>query len=473
MSICETNFKDMTNEIFYQIVMRELEKIQEEVSKTFVEQSGKIADVEVFVKEKLCDSIRTLLDSMNVSGELSDIITNVVLVDILDRIEQRNVFYNNINTSKLYDDVSQTYYYHTTIPRYDENGVIIPLKMGIANDDKTCSSLEGTLKHAWRKNATICTNCGIYNVETSRPVASIIYEGKILYKDIPTVTPEKYQYFAITKDNKYKVYPIGTTPESMVNDNVYYACAIFNSLIIDGEPVTQTDLRKEPRQSIGFTSDGSINIISCDGRNFESAGMSYDDLARIHALNGSINAYILDGGGSTSTVLRGVKQNENVDNFTTDRSVGTFLYVSKETDKSVENNIGNDLGRVKHFLLGQIRAKTDFPSGYINLRGQEGFYFPGVIFYVDGEETRRSRLTLSYSPTNPRDTYLYISLKANETEKTNLFRIYDSGVWSQTYHGPSSSRPNGVVGLCYFDETLKKPIWYNGSAWVDSTGTTV
>lgn len=473
MNICERKCKDLSNEALYKMVSEELEKIKCEVSKTFVHQAGKIANVEVFVKENLIDSIKTLLDSMNVSGELSDIISNVLLIDIIEKIEQRNVYYNNINTNKIYDDTSKTYYYLTTIPRCDENGEIIPLKMGIANDDTTFSALEGTLKHAWRKNATVCVNCGIFDVTAKTPVGSVIYEGEIIYRNIPTVTPEKYQYFAITKDNKYKVYPIGTTPEAMLNDNVYYACCIFASLIVNGSPVPQTDIRLEPRQSIGFTSDGSINIISCDGRNFESEGMSYSDLARLHALNGSINAYILDGGGSTSTVLRGVKQNENVDNFTTDRSVGTFLYVAKETDITPENNTNNDLGRVKQFLIGQIRSNVDFSRGYIRLRGPENFYAPGIEFYVNDEDTRASKWGLSYDKTNPRNTYLYLGLKApgDTTEKTNLFRIFPQGVWFETYHGNSSQRPvNPPVGMCYFDTALGKPIWFDGGLWVDATG---
>jgi hypothetical protein len=313
----------------------------------------------------------------------------------------------------------------------------------------------------------------VWNVDTIKPIASVIYEGKILYRDIPTVTPEKYQYLAITKAHTYKVYPIGTTPEAMLSDGVYYACPIFTSLILDGIPVTQTDERVEPRQSIGFTANNDIIIISCDGRSFESNGMSYTDLARLHALNGSVNAYILDGGGSTSTVLRGVKQNENVDYFTTDRSVGTFLYVAKDTNVSVENNTNNDLGRLKQFLIGQIRSKVNFFQGYIRLMGQENYYAPGIEMYVNGEETRRSKLGLTYDPVNIRNTYLYWGLKAGDSEKNNMFRIYDSGVWVQTYHGASSSRPNGIVGLCYFDESIGKPIWYDGSKWVDSTGTAV
>jgi len=466
--------RDNTSEEYkYNVLKSKVEKLLTDTTARLLKQDGKIAELCVYIKDNLSTSIKQLFEGMKSTGELSDIITNIVLYDIVDSIEKTNVFYNGINTSKILDNTSKTYYYLTKIPRCDENGTVIPLKMGIANDDLTCTTLESTLKHAWRKNATLCINAGVFNVDTDKPIASIIYNGDILYRDIPTVTPEKYQYFAITKDNQYKVYHIGTTPESMLKDGVKFACPIFASLIIDGTPVEQTDLRTEPRQSIGFTEDGSIIIISCDGRNHESLGMSYDDLARIHALNGSINAYILDGGGSTSTVLRGVKQNENIDWFTTDRSVGTFLYVAKETNVTQENNTANDLGRVKQFLIGQIRTKVDFNNGYIRLRGPENYFAPGIEMYVNGELSRRSKLGLTFDPDNIRNSYLYWGLKAGETEKNNLFRIYDSGVWVQTYHGTSTTRPNGIVGLCYFDESIGKPIWFNGTNWVDATGTIV
>lgn len=468
--MCNDNMID--KEILLQL-KREVEKLLRDTKATLLLQNGRIDKLYNYVKTNLDVSLRRLLDSMKLNGEISEIVTDTILFDIIDRIEKTNVFYDNIGTSKIFDNASNTYYYLTIIPRYDNKGSPIPLKMGIANDDLTCTTLESTLKHAWRKNATLCINCGVFNVDTDKPIASIIYEGKILYRDIPTTTPEKYQYFAITKDRNYKVYPIGTTPEAMVYDEVYYACPIFQSLILEGVPVEQTDLRVEPRQSIGITATGDIIIISCDGRSSESLGMSYDDLARLHALNGSINAYILDGGGSTSTVLRGVKQNENIDYFTTDRAVGTFLYVAKDTNVSIENNIANDLGRVKQFLIGQIRSKVDFTNGYIRLKGGENYYAPGIEMYVNAETSRRSKLGLTFDPVNIRNTYLYWGLKAGDTEKNNLFRIYDSGVWVQTYHGTSTTRPNGVVGLCYFDETIKKPIWFDGSKWVDSSGTAV
>jgi hypothetical protein len=43
--------------------------------------------------------------------------------------------------------------------------------------------------------------------------------------------------------------------------------------------------------------------------------------------------------------------------------------------------------------------------------------------------------------------------------------------------GVTGSRPSisgsGFIGVTYYDTSLNKPIWYNGTNWVDSTGTTV
>ena len=38
----------------------------------------------------------------------------------------------------------------------------------------------------------------------------------------------------------------------------------------------------------------------------------------------------------------------------------------------------------------------------------------------------------------------------------------------------TSNRPqNPIIGQCYFDTTLNKPVWFNGSVWVDALGNPV
>lgn len=62
----------------------------------------------------------------------------------------------------------------------------------------------------------------------------------------------------------------------------------------------------------------------------------------------------------------------------------------------------------------------------------------------------------------------------NKTKVINLNvdRIILSGTWFDS--GITSNRPTNVlVGFQYFDTTVNKPIFYDGSKWIDATGATV
>lgn len=62
----------------------------------------------------------------------------------------------------------------------------------------------------------------------------------------------------------------------------------------------------------------------------------------------------------------------------------------------------------------------------------------------------------------------------NKTKVINLNvdRIILSGTWFDS--GITSNRPTNVlVGFQYFDTTVNKPIFWDGSKWIDATGATV
>lgn len=62
----------------------------------------------------------------------------------------------------------------------------------------------------------------------------------------------------------------------------------------------------------------------------------------------------------------------------------------------------------------------------------------------------------------------------NKTKVINLNvdRIVLSGTWFDS--GTTSNRPTNVlVGFQYFDTTVNKPIFWDGSKWIDATGATV
>jgi exopolysaccharide biosynthesis protein len=442
--------------------IEELRKLAEEQGRKDFEQDGKITQLFNMYRCEVKKAVAEFLEVMQESGELNDLLYHMA--------KTTQPYYSGISTQKK--TAYNTDYYVTIVPKVDGNGQPMRWKLGIANDSYDGASLESTISFAHRKNATLAVNCGVFDVEADKPIGVLIKDGRIVQTGIPA--EDKYQYLAIMQDGSFRTYHRTTAAGRMLADGATDVVCIFGSLINNGLLVEQTDLRAEPRQSIGVRADGSIVIVTVDGRKpGEDDGVSYEELALIHAEQGSVNAWILDGGGSTATVLRGVKQNDKVDYFYIDRPVNTFLNIEKENNTDPTTSAANDLGSVKQHLIEMITENINFHNGFIRLRGKEGYFAPGVEMYVNGEETRRSKMGMTIDLNNVRNSYFYISFRGGESELSNMFRIYEQGVYMQTYHGTTSERPNGPVGMPYFDETLNKPIWKGKSGWVDATGAAV
>src|SRR5690606_23501191 len=77
-------------------------------------------------------------------------------------------------------------------------------------------------------------------------------------------------------------------------------------LVENGIIPKHTDDRLEPRTAIGVSEDGNkVYMLAVDGRNFHySNGMNYEDLGKILKALGSYDAINLDGGSSTTLIIR-------------------------------------------------------------------------------------------------------------------------------------------------------------------------
>lgn len=62
---------------------------------------------------------------------------------------------------------------------------------------------------------------------------------------------------------------------------------------------------RHPRSAVGVTSRGQILFVTVDGRTSESDGMTLDELGNLLKELGCVEAMNLDGGGSTTMVVRG------------------------------------------------------------------------------------------------------------------------------------------------------------------------
>ncbi|MDP9296052.1 MAG: phosphodiester glycosidase family protein, partial [Actinomycetota bacterium] len=71
---------------------------------------------------------------------------------------------------------------------------------------------------------------------------------------------------------------------------------------------------KQPRTGVGVTADGKLLLVTVDGRQPRwSVGMTLVQFANEMKREGAVNALNLDGGGSTTMVVKGVKVNRPTD----------------------------------------------------------------------------------------------------------------------------------------------------------------
>ena len=137
---------------------------------------------------------------------------------------------------------------------------------------------------------------------TALPIGGVIKDGKIINGGANEVS----NFTGITYDNKLV---LGNMTAQAALDmgvrdavNTLYVTGPF--LILDGELLTVPDTSvygggKNPRTAIGQRADGAILLLAVDGRQANSMGATFAELAYIMKENGAVNASAMDGGTST------------------------------------------------------------------------------------------------------------------------------------------------------------------------------
>ena len=79
-----------------------------------------------------------------------------------------------------------------------------------------------------------------------------------------------------------------------------------DSLVLDGKGIVYNNKERHPRTMVGVKDDGTLLFVTVDGRQPEinMYGMTYDEQAALMEYYGAVEAYNLDGGGSTTMLIR-------------------------------------------------------------------------------------------------------------------------------------------------------------------------
>ena len=179
-------------------------------------------------------------------------------------------------------------------------------------------------------NALLAINGDYYGVQES----GYVIRNGVLYRD---TARSGQQDLVIYSDGSTEfIYEDEVTAEELIEKGAWQVLSFGPALIDEGKiSVTEDDevgkaMESNPRTAIGFLKDGTIVFVVSDGRTDESEGLSLYQLAEFMESLGVVNAYNLDGGGSSTMVYGG----KLVNNPTTsgrsvkERSVSDILYIS-------------------------------------------------------------------------------------------------------------------------------------------------
>jgi len=239
----------------------------------------------------------------------------------------------NIRVTKHFDFESKTYYYLTKIEHKDESGNLLKLRHAHANSDSG-ETVPNFAKRMDNPLVAINASMGRSNLppDITKPSGIQIIDGVVI-QDLPKSV--KRNTLGIKDNNELVAYPPDITAQDILDDGVKNALSAFTTLIEDHESVPENVLTwvgnysvKHPRQVIAQFDNRDLLIFSCGGRGYDGTGMTAKDVIRILKEQGVKFAFMLDGGGSVSTVVLGELITKKIDQHgTRDRARPNFLYI--------------------------------------------------------------------------------------------------------------------------------------------------
>src|SRR5690625_3041246 len=241
----------------------------------------------------------------------------------------------NIKVDKYWDEISETYYYLSHIKHKDQYGNLLELKL----ETTVVDSGETIVQFSERLNKPLVA-INASTVLSNQPPWPKISSG-IVIKDRSIIQDNKSKNYTlgIKNNNELVAYRPGVSAQQIVKDSVINAITAFTPIIVDSRPVSNdiltlvaNQLVKHPRQIIAQFKNNDILILTCGGRGYDGLGMTMNDIIRIlsNLKNRVVFAYNLDGGGSTTTVIKGDLISKKIDkNGSVNRTRTNCLYIDR------------------------------------------------------------------------------------------------------------------------------------------------
>ena len=218
--------------------------------------------------------------------------------------------------------------YDTTIYVAEVSADSAYLKTAFANGTYGKNVTAKTSEIAGSTGAILAINGDFYGTQEK---GYVVRDG-VVYRDTAKNGQED---LVIYSDGSFGFINEGeVTAQELVDAGAEQVLSFGPALVTDGQiSVSEGEevgkaMASNPRTAIAQTADGKYLFIVADGRTSESAGVSLSQLAQFLQSIGAVNAYNLDGGGSSTMVFNGtVVNNPTTGGRIKERSVSDIVYI--------------------------------------------------------------------------------------------------------------------------------------------------
>lgn len=205
------------------------------------------------------------------------------------------------------------------------------LKAAFAKNTYGRNINEPTSKIAEEHGAIVAINGDFYGF---RDYGYVIRNG-VLYRS--NYKNDTEQVFAIYDDGRCETFLSKDISAQQLMDNGAIQMLSFGPALVENGVVTvqesdpddlETIAGRNPRTAIGMIEPLHYVFVVVDGRTRESAGYTFYELANVMLDYGCIEAYNLDGGGSSTLYFNGKVINTPTDGITVgEREVSDIVYI--------------------------------------------------------------------------------------------------------------------------------------------------
>ena len=288
--------------------------------------------VEAAIKEKLGNGTVTDTESTDKKVSIETEETGSSAVNDTETVEGGTVIgeYSDSKTSimlKQYRDYDSDIYVADITVSYAS-----ALKTALANNTYGRNITDTTSDIADENNAVLAINGDYYGARQS----GYVIRNSKLYRN----TSGDRDALVIQKNGEFKfVSESETSAEQLLQDGALQVFS-FGPVLLNNSEISVGEneevgmaMASNPRTAVGYLGNNHYVFVVSDGRTSESAGLSLYELASFMKEIGVVDAYNLDGGGSSTMVFKG----EIINNPTTnghsnqERAVSDIIYIGGES----------------------------------------------------------------------------------------------------------------------------------------------